>query len=76
MHEERSARAHFMHGGLTVLRDGVDDAGEASAGLGGRLIHTLPQRLQPVHVDHRRGYRHHHAQHRRDEAEATAQFHL
>ena len=68
MKKDPRARAHFMHGGLTVLRDGVDDAGEACAGLGGRLIDALPQRLQPVHVDYRRGYRHHHAQHRRDEA--------
>ena len=61
---------------LTVLRDGVHDAGEAGARPRGRLIHALPQRLQSVHVDHCGGHGHHDAQDCRDEAEAPAQFHL
>ena len=63
-------------GELTVLRDGVYDAGEAGARPCGRLIHALPQRLQSVHVDYRGGHGHHDAQDCRHEAEATAQFHL
>ena len=61
---------------LTVLRDGVDDAGEAGARPCGRLIHALPQRLQSVHVDHCGRHGHYDAQDCRDKAEAPAQFHL
>ena len=48
---------------ITVLRDGVDDASEASARPGGRLVDALPQRLEAVHVDDRGRHRHHHAEH-------------
>ena len=50
----------------------VHDTREAGAGLGRGLVDALPQRLEPVHVDHGGGDRHYDAKEGRQEAEAAA----
>ena len=57
---------------LVIQAAVVHDASEAGAGLGRGLVHALPQGLEPVHVHHGRGDRHHHAEQGREEAEAAA----
>ena len=57
---------------LVIKTPMVHDAGKAGAGLGRGLIHTLPQGLEPVHVDHGGGDGDDHAEERRQEAEAAA----
>ena len=59
---------------LTIVIQGavVHDPREAGAGLGRGLVDALPQRLEPVHVDHGGGDRHHDAEEGRQEAKAAA----
>ena len=49
----------------------VHNPREAGAGLGGGLVHALPQRLESVHVDHGGGDGDHDAEEGRQEAEAA-----
>ena len=58
---------------LTIMIQGavVHNPCEACAGLGGGLVHALPQRLESVHVDHGGGDGDHDAEERRQEAEAA-----
>ena len=58
---------------LTIMIQGavVHNPCEAGAGLGGGLVHALPQRLESVHVDHSGGDGDHDAEESRQEAEAA-----
>lgn len=63
-------------GGAHLVHQVDGGSGEAGAALAASVVDALAQRLQPVHVHHRRRHRDDDAHHGAHQATRAAQFHL